>query len=658
MKRRHFTTVQTSKNKTGNNSSKRLKLNSGNYVTKIDNQTWNSASSVQNYMLKDPILDWFKWSKPVRGSSNDTKFVNFLMSQGNKFEQYVMSYISTKFGPQNIVKVSDNYEDIISVAKYLETIQLMKQGVPLIYQGVLHNPTNQTYGSPDILIRSDYINDLVSCPVISTRDMTKKASKLQTAFHYRVVDIKFTTLRLRADGIHLLNSGRSPCNKAQVMIYNTALGLAQGYLPRQCYILGRGYTYTSKGRLFSSKKCDSKLGAIDVTGIDIDYNKRISKALTWVSDVKTNGKKWSVYPSPTVKELYPNMCNTYDFPYHEEKKEIASKLSEITELWQCGVKNRESCLAYGISSWKDTRCTVDTLNFTGEKRSPIVEKMLEFNQGKIHPHCKVIPQYIQNNWLNWRSQNMKGGGPDDNSHCLEFFLDFENATNILDTMENIPRIGANNIVFMIGLGYIDPNTGIWKYHNFTARKLDLESEYEIFNKMHKVVNKLKVKYNTPDPNFYHWGHVENSLYDKVFENHAHARDISHWIKPTFLDFLKVFKDEIILVKGVLNFGLKNIAAGMSKHDLIDLKWENDGCSDGLSAMIQAGDCYKQIEKSNICVVDIPDMQSIIRYNEIDCKMIREIMHYLRINHSKSKPMTIWDYMTSFAETTAGIIPRL
>ena len=39
----------------------------------------------------------------------------------------------------------------------------MRQGVPLIYHGVLHNKDNNTFGIPDIIIRSDYINEIVEC---------------------------------------------------------------------------------------------------------------------------------------------------------------------------------------------------------------------------------------------------------------------------------------------------------------------------------------------------------------------------------------------------------------------------------------------------------------------------------------------------------------
>ena len=40
--------------------------------------------------------------------------------------------------------------------------EAMKKGIPIICQAVLYNFEDKTYGLPDILIRSDYINKLVN----------------------------------------------------------------------------------------------------------------------------------------------------------------------------------------------------------------------------------------------------------------------------------------------------------------------------------------------------------------------------------------------------------------------------------------------------------------------------------------------------------------
>ena len=55
-----------------------------------------------------------------------------------------------------------------------------------------------------------------------------------------------------------------PANKAQVMIYNKLLGIAQGYEPRYCYILGRGWKYTKRNENFECSRFNERLGSIDI----------------------------------------------------------------------------------------------------------------------------------------------------------------------------------------------------------------------------------------------------------------------------------------------------------------------------------------------------------------------------------------------------------
>ena len=58
-------------------------------------------------------------------------------------------------------------------------------------------------------------------------------------WHYRVVDVKFTGLKLdrhwHAPSEHL-------AYMVQTLIYNEALGRIQGYLPPGSYLLGRSWT--------------------------------------------------------------------------------------------------------------------------------------------------------------------------------------------------------------------------------------------------------------------------------------------------------------------------------------------------------------------------------------------------------------------------------
>ena len=58
-------------------------------------------------------------------------------------------------------------------------------------------------------------------------------------------------------------------NKGQIIIYNRIVGQIQGYLPPQCYVLGRSWKSRSNGVPYSCLECFDKLGKIDVFGIEI-----------------------------------------------------------------------------------------------------------------------------------------------------------------------------------------------------------------------------------------------------------------------------------------------------------------------------------------------------------------------------------------------------
>jgi hypothetical protein len=297
----------------------------------VDNTEWISASSIKNYMIKDPILDWLKFQGPRKGlvpmnanirKSVYTDFASYISNKGCDFETAVITYISNFV---KITRVAEGPQDIISWAKYWATIEAMKRGDPVIYQGVLRNYTNHTFGSPDLLVRSDRANMIF--PSIVAEDAGSPA--LRTRYHYIVIDIKYTTMKMKANGMTMGNSEQQPYYKGQIIIYNMALGQMTGYTPRHCYVLGRGYSYKSRGQKYDSGNCLERLGKICPEDEDNAYYGFIERALIWLRRVKSEGKEWVVLPQPTVPELYPNMCNQRDAPYTRIKHEIAEQLHDI-----------------------------------------------------------------------------------------------------------------------------------------------------------------------------------------------------------------------------------------------------------------------------------------------------------------------------------------
>src|SRR5579859_4181695 len=97
------------------------------------------------------------------------------------------------------VRISSNPGDDRSLDKARETVAAKRAGTPIIAHGVLWNPHNQTYGTPDLLVRSDVLARLFPRDVnYMEAHLGAPALELENA-HYCVVDVRFRTLELLAD---------------------------------------------------------------------------------------------------------------------------------------------------------------------------------------------------------------------------------------------------------------------------------------------------------------------------------------------------------------------------------------------------------------------------------------------------------------------------
>ena len=85
-------------------------------------------------------------------------------------------------------------------------------------------------------------------------------------------------------------------------------------------------------------------------------------------------------------------------------------------------------------------------------------------------------------------------------------------------------------------------------------------------------------------------------------------------------------EEPIVIKDSFKFGLKSIAKAMEKHGMIGTMLDSK-CSSGMTAMVSAYKCYNTEDKPSTCDI----MKDISKYNEYDCKVLWEIIRYLRNN---------------------------
>lgn len=225
-----------------------------NPALKFIGSKWVAATHTRNYMLNNCIADCIyeleksqfpSSSSGSSTSSNSGSPTSFIMEQGNIFERKIYEEIKRKFH-DHVVDIKGKARSVVDFERTRD--EMLIKRTPIILGGVLHDDKEKIFGCPDILIRSDYLDKLFT----SLPDAIETPSKLGVTsvgarrVEYAVIDVKFSTLSLMCDGIHILNSGFYPAYKSQVEIYRRIVNKVCNINYKYGFILGRGVTYTSK----------------------------------------------------------------------------------------------------------------------------------------------------------------------------------------------------------------------------------------------------------------------------------------------------------------------------------------------------------------------------------------------------------------------------
>jgi predicted RecB family nuclease len=213
---------------------------------------------------------------------------------------------------------------------------------------------------------------------------------------------------------------------------------------------------------------------------------------------------------------------------------------------------------------------------------------------------------------------------------VELFVDFEGTnTCTVEDMSELPYIGGSNMVFMIGVGYIDPETKEWVYRDFTAHNLSKAEEERIALEFCNYLGTFNGKLS-----LMHWSHYEWSQWNHIAEGYSAVSDKWLELDANWVDLLRHFKERPIVVKGALGFGLKEIVGAMHKHDLVKSSYATSAVTDGADAMLQARRAEKEALEQGIGMNQTKCMKDIIAYNNLDCKVLSEVLNAVRLVNSR------------------------
>ena len=573
-------------------------LKRGRYLNE-DWSKWINASNTKNYMMKDPLLDWLnmyhddnhynKFNKDVNNNFND-----YIISKDKEFKNAIIQNLHKRF-PTSIISIAQSDEKFSS-NKYQETINAMSNGTPIILKGILHNRVNTTYGMPDIILRMDYLKKIFK-NVSAVVDQDVKKSHI--GYKYCIVSIKYMSLTMKND--YIVNTNNIASYKSEVVINNEALKPILGYVPNCAFIIGKKY---KDDKIYGTFE---KIGVIDISSYDSDIVTRTHDAITWLKDLQKYGKDWDIY-NPHRWELYPNMSNIFDYPWHQLKMDISEKIGEITLLWNCGVRERNLAHMNNIYKWEDLNSNI--LNFNGKKG-------------------KILDNIIDVNLSNDKNNVIIGNYKKIKKDKIQFFVDFETVntsySNFNDIVNYRPnkthKIDDSSMIYMIGVGWENPKNGKWEFKYFVTDRLNHKCEKSILLEWIKYMDDIKKQFRLrKNVKVYHWSKAEVIESKKAFLRHNIKNISINWY-----DLLDYFKNNSIAVKGVYNYGLKSIANSLYKHKKIKTKW-SDSSLDGALAMLAAWNCEEKcLNNEGKLLTDFPEMVEIVKYNEIDCKALWDIL---------------------------------
>jgi hypothetical protein len=625
----------------------------------INNNKYMSATKTANYLLEDPLLDWLdlyykdyglnenfiklsygQKQKNTEEYENNKKYLDVYFKGGLTFEDKIMNSLKEKFREDFIMINNDSYSGITDI-NFNITIKAMQSGFPIIAQAVLYNNNNNTRGVADLLVRSDYINKLVKNPILSPEEEVLKASNLNGNYHYIVIDIKWSVLHFSSKNNNVLKDGRIPAYKGQLAIYNCALGNIQGYYPTKAFLLGKGWKREKTVKRLTTTEwnmdCFDQLGIIDYGGNDSIYVQKTADAIKWYNNVSVNGKGWSPL-NPPNENMYPNMSND-DLVWGNIKKEIAERIGEVTKICHVGIKERRELHNRGIYSYYDTKCTSQNMGLGDTETANKINAILDINRDIQY---NIFPRIIINNMLNWQE-----------SSPVDFYFDFETLND--QFAKNHTDIDINNstsipgLIFEIGVGWAENSQ--WKFEKFYIDKVSQEEEGKIIEQFYKFILSKSLELDPKKqfyPRLFHWTNAErNNLQDANARHCGKFLDLVCEVDVKFVDMFKVFSGgkilnaennkyyeyEPIAIKGAFNYKLKTIGKALYNLGKIETQWPDTDITNGQIAMLEAIKYYKN--KMNNCLTENDNQvfDDIIRYNEIDCKMIWEIVNYFRTYHS-------------------------
>ena len=270
-------------------------------------------------------------------------------------------------------------------------------------------------------------------------------------------------------------------------------------------------------------------------------------------------------------------------------------------------------IGIAVTRWDDPRASAAFLGIS-DRYAATVDAVLAVNRESGDP---VRPARVQADEAIWRQP-----AP------VEAFVDFEFLHDLGDDFSAFPAKGGQPLIFQIGCG---THRGEWRFAQLTADELTLEAEAVMIDRWLTHLRSLadEAGCGLGEIRLVHWSPAETSNFENAYDNARLRHPERSWPALAWYDvYTRVVVAEPIVVRGAFAFGLKPIARALHKNGLIKTEW-GEGLADGAGAMAGAWNAETEARRRGIPLGKTALMTEIAHYNEVDCRVMAEILDYLR-----------------------------
>lgn len=575
-------------------------------------EDWVSVEATRNFLFDDPLLDWLERHGANAGFVRDnerpgydprTDFPRFLREKTRAFKAAVGHLLVTR---ATVVRIdaSTQHEAVHA------TIDAMRAGAAVIARAAVEDTLRGLRGSVDFLVRSDLLSSWF--PELLTGNEARISAPRIAAhdFHYRPVLAKYRALELGETGDAI--GARATVEQARMRMLALALGSMQGLTPSAGYLLGR--TYSQRKANFDG--CLDRLARVDVTRSARRLDRAAENAMLWLRSLEREGAAWHVLPAPSRPELFPNMRNDADYPWHTAKLELAEAIGELTLLPGVTTELRRRAHAAGILRISDSNTDAALL---GVKRVHVEQMDAVIAANRRGPGAVVPARFVRGR------EFLDAPAP------LELFVDVESVSNADDDFSAMPRANGRAQIVVVGCGgNVD---GQWIFRQWIVDAITRDEEIRVLDEWLAWVTGLAAErgLSLASVPICHWSAAEPVTIERAY---ATARDRSPECELPSLSWFDVYREIFIAnrvaVAGAFDLRLKSMSR-LLQTVAPSAEPSSASIADGAQAMVAMWRASRESAGSETRLAAHPLVRSVAGYNERDVRLLADVVAWVRRN---------------------------